>query len=1028
MFGVKAWIRARRSGIGTAHVLAPRGIACFVALACTVLVGLEISHVIAQRSQVVSDARQDTANLAGSLIQHAELTFRTADAILLGVVERVERKPLDAGLRERLKAWFAKEIKNSNQFVAFGVLDEHGTMVVNMLGAEKPGQFADRDYFIYHRSHDDEELRIGRPVHGRTTGQWHIPVTRRINKADGTFGGVAIAAVNPQYFQDIYDRLELGDNSAVMLATTDGTLLVRRPFVDANVGRDITTTHIFPQVQTARTGSVEIKASIDGVTRYNSFEKGNTYPVFVVVAQNMEALLAPWRESAIRRLIETAVMAGLILLMGAFVWRATRNLAKSSLELSRTNARFDAALANMPAGLSMFDADGKLMVWNQRYLDLYGMSSEVVGPGTDVYDIASHRKQTGGLDGDARTFVNNFWQGLRDVGRSENTTRLNNGHTISVVNTAMPGGGWVAIHEDITERVSDEEALFNQAAELARINMRFGTALSNMAQGLCMFDERKRLVVWNRRYAELHDVPEALLKVGTPFETLVADQLSRGVIKGYASADAVKARVAEVSELPPDSQRIEELADGRFVLLTRQPMRGGGWLTILEDITDRRRAEAEIVHLARHDVLTSLPNRAQFNEKLAEAGKRLKRGGAPVTVMMVDLDRFKNINDTLGHPAGDALLIEAGRRLKTTIRETDLLARLGGDEFAIIQEGGEAQHEGAISLALRILGAIGEPFDLNGFEVNIGASIGIAMAPEHGSEGEGLLKSADLALYTAKAEGRNDYRIYHPHMLETATSQQLAESELRDAIALSQFEVHYQPVVDVKTRKICGVEALVRWRHPVKGLVGPDKFIPLAEQTGLIAPIGEWILHRACSDAAKWPADINIAINISAVQFKKGNLFDVILCALVESGLEPTRLELEITETSMLENQEAHLATIRQLKNLGISLALDDFCTGYSSVTYLTNFPFDKIKIDKSFTQGVLERRDYAAVVSSVLALAQGLGKVTTVEGIETEAQFEYMRQAGVELAQGYLFSRPVPASELDFTIRYPSVKQNMVA
>jgi len=764
------------------------------------------------------------------------------------------------------------------------------------------------------------------------------------------------------------------------------------------------------------------------VTRYNSFEKGNTYPVFVVVAQNMEALLAPWRESAIRRLIETAVMAGLILLMGAFVWRATRNLAKSSLELSRTNARFDAALANMPAGLSMFDADGKLMVWNQRYLDLYGMSSEVVGPGTDVYDIASHRKQTGGLDGDARTFVNNFWQGLRDVGRSENTTRLNNGHTISVVNTAMPGGGWVAIHEDITERVSDEEALFNQAAELARINMRFGTALSNMAQGLCMFDERKRLVVWNRRYAELHDVPEALLKVGTPFETLVADQLSRGVIKGYASADAVKARVAEVSELPPDSQRIEELADGRFVLLTRQPMRGGGWLTILEDITDRRRAEAEIVHLARHDVLTSLPNRAQFNEKLAEAGKRLKRGGAPVTVMMVDLDRFKNINDTLGHPAGDALLIEAGRRLKTTIRETDLLARLGGDEFAIIQEGGEAQHEGAISLALRILGAIGEPFDLNGFEVNIGASIGIAMAPEHGSEGEGLLKSADLALYTAKAEGRNDYRIYHPHMLETATSQQLAESELRDAIALSQFEVHYQPVVDVKNRKICGVEALVRWRHPVKGLVGPDKFIPLAEQTGLIAPIGEWILHRACSDAAKWPADINIAINISAVQFKKGNLFDVILCALVESGLEPTRLELEITETSMLENQEAHLATIRQLKNLGISLALDDFCTGYSSVTYLTNFPFDKIKIDKSFTQGVLERRDYAAVVSSVLALAQGLGKVTTVEGIETEAQFEYMRQAGVELAQGYLFSRPVPASELDFTIRYPSVKQNMVA
>jgi diguanylate cyclase (GGDEF)-like protein len=476
-----------------------------------------------------------------------------------------------------------------------------------------------------------------------------------------------------------------------------------------------------------------------------------------------------------------------------------------------------------------------------------------------------------------------------------------------------------------------------------------------------------------------------------------------------------------------DAHRIDELADGRFVLLTRQPMPGGGWLSIMEDITERRRAEAEIVHLARHDALTGLPNRARFNEKLAEAGKRMKRGGTAVAVMMLDLDRFKTVNDTLGHPAGDALLIEVGRRLKATVRDTDLLARLGGDEFAIIQQDGDSPHEAAIALALRIISAISEPFDINGFEVNIGTSIGMAIAPEHGIEPEVLLKSADLALYAAKADGRNDYRIYHPSMLETATSQQSAESELRDAIAQAQFELHYQPVVDVETREVCGVEALVRWRHPVKGLVGPDQFIPVAESTGLIGPIGEWILQQACSDAAKWPSNINLAINISAVQFKKGNLLEVILCALVESGLEPQRLELEITETSLLENQEAHLATIRQLKNLGISLALDDFGTGYSSVTYLTNFPFDKIKIDRSFTAGVLERRDYAAVVSSVLALAQGLGKVTTVEGIETEQQFDYMRQAGVNLAQGYLFSRPVPASQLDFSARYAR-REHMVA
>jgi diguanylate cyclase (GGDEF)-like protein len=384
--------------------------------------------------------------------------------------------------------------------------------------------------------------------------------------------------------------------------------------------------------------------------------------------------------------------------------------------------------------------------------------------------------------------------------------------------------------------------------------------------------------------------------------------------------------------------------------------------------------------------------------------------------MMLDLDKFKAVNDMLGHPAGDQLLIEVGRRLQSTIRETDVLARLGGDEFAIIQEGGPNQHEGAIALALRIINAISQPFDLDGNEASVGTSIGIALAPENGVEPEELLKSADLALYTAKAEGRNDFRIYQARMLEIAHTQQSAEGELRDAIAREEFELHYQVVVDVKTRLARGAEALVRWRHPTRGLIMPDQFIPLAESTGLIVPLGEWILQRACADAASWPEHIRIALNISAVEFKKGNLFDVILCTLVETGLAPERLELEITETSLLENQEANLATIRQLKNLGISVTLDDFGTGYSSVTHLTNFPFDNIKIDRTFTQGIPNRRESVAVVSSVLALAQGLGTITTAEGIESEQQFEYMRQAGADLAQGDLFGRPVPAAQLDLS------------
>jgi diguanylate cyclase (GGDEF)-like protein len=574
------------------------------------------------------------------------------------------------------------------------------------------------------------------------------------------------------------------------------------------------------------------------------------------------------------------------------------------------------------------------------------------------------------------------------------------------------------VHLLLRQHRASRQQLALDKQRLEQINTHFDAALSNMTQGLCMFDSDRRLVVWNDRYAQLYQLPPDLLQVGTPHDAIIADRILRGILKGESSDSAAKAKISALGELPKDtaSCRIDEFADGRFMLVTRQPMGGGGWLATHEDITERRRAEAEIVHLARHDGLTGLANRAEFNARLEEASKRLKRNGGGVTVMMLDLDKFKDVNDTQGHLAGDQLLVEVGERLKSQIREIDVLARLGGDEFAIIQEGGAEQHEGATALALRIIKAITRPFDLGGLEANVGISIGIALAPLHGLESEELLRSADLALYDAKANGRNDFRIFRPEMLEHAHTQKLAESELRDAIAREEFVLHYQPLISAETRLLCGVEALVRWRHPERGFIAPDQFIPLAESSGLIMSLGEWVLRKACEDAASWPAHIKVAVNISAVQFRRGDLFDTIFRTLLESGLAPHRLELEITETAVLDNQETHLATIRRLKNLGISMALDDFGTGYSAVNYLTTFPFDKIKIDKSFTQGVLDRRDCKAVIASTLALAQGLGIMTTAEGIETEEQFNYMRKAGIDLAQGYLFGRPVPADQLDLS------------
>ena len=438
-------------------------------------------------------------------------------------------------------------------------------------------------------------------------------------------------------------------------------------------------------------------------------------------------------------------------------------------------------------------------------------------------------------------------------------------------------------------------------------------------------------------------------------------------------------------------------------------------LSVIEDMTERAQADARIAHMAHHDALTGLANRALFSDKIEEAIARQRRLGDGFAVFMLDLDGFKDINDSLGHPAGDALLKEMAVRLKSVLRETDVLARFGGDEFAIIRIGDEDQRIGAVALAVKILEIVGQPLELGGNKVNVATSIGIALVPDDGTDPDELLKKADLALYRTKSDGRNGFNFFHAEMTVDADARYRLRNEIRDAITRHEFEMHYQPVFDVKTRTPCGVEALIRWRHPTKGMLAPDSFIPAAEESGLIVPLGQWILERACADAVTWPAHIKLAVNLSAVQFRKGNLFDVILCALVESGLPPERLELEITESILLENEADYRVMLQQLKNIGITIVLDDFGQGYSSLGYITRFPVDKIKIDKAFTQGLSKRGECTAIVSSVLTLARGLEITTTAEGVETEEQFELLRLAGVDVVQGYLFGRPVAKDGLPF-------------
>ncbi len=424
-------------------------------------------------------------------------------------------------------------------------------------------------------------------------------------------------------------------------------------------------------------------------------------------------------------------------------------------------------------------------------------------------------------------------------------------------------------------------------------------------------------------------------------------------------------------------------------------------------------ANQRVLELARIDALTGLANRAVFLQQLEAAVENRGRGGT-FAVLMLDLDRFKNVNDSLGHAAGDALLRGVATRLRSALRGTDLLARLGGDEFAIIQASCDNQRMGSVDLAARICRCIAEPFLLLGRQVEVGTSVGIAMVPEHGNDREQLLRKADLAMYRSKSAGRNCFTIYNEAMSEELEARNTLEADLRDAIACCRFEIHYQPFFDVQSGGRQGYEALVRWRHPTRGLVPPDQFIPLAEETGLIVPLGEWVLRQACDDATSWPEGIKVAVNLSPVQFKQADLFDVIQSALANSGLPPERLEIELTESVLLEQEAENHVFMQKLKRIGISLALDDFGTGYSSLSCLTAFPFDKIKIDKSFISNLTKLDKSSAIISSVVTLASGLNISVTAEGVETSEQFERLRTLGVHFAQGYLLGRPVPIGELE--------------
>jgi len=699
--------------------------------------------------------------------------------------------------------------------------------------------------------------------------------------------------------------------------------------------------------------------------------------------------------------VKTASIAGRRRTAGA---GPARRIAK---ELRAQNERFEAAVENMSHGLCMFDADERMIICNRNYLDIFNLDAKVVKPGIRFFDILQHSVDIGIASQRAAELYAIRKPYIDAAKASTYEETLSDARIIVISHRPIAVGGWVSIYEDVTERRRD-------LAELKEQHRRFDGALANMSQGLLMYGANGRLIVRNQRFLDLCNAKASDFALGMTHHQMLEKLIRLGI---FAPVDIdvevinTKARL----EAGHSDSSYRELVDGRTLFVLRRPLADGGWVATFEDVTERRRVEERMTHLAHHDTLTNLPNRSMFRERLDQALGEANAG--PLAIFSLDLDRFKAVNDTFGHPAGDWLLQCVAKRLQHSVRSSKgMVARFGGDEFAIVQFGIKSQAD-AEKLAKRIVETVGQPYRDKGREMHVGASLGIALYPGDGHDADTLLTNADMALYSGKSEGRNVYRFFEPGMDALMRERRALEVDLEAGFSSREFELDFQPILNIGSGRIVGAEALMRWRSPSRGLVSPENFIAVAEETGLILQLGDWALRKACAVAANWPPEMRMAVNVSAAQIKNGGFARGVISALAFSGLPASRLELEITETVMMDESDAVLKTLSQLRGLGVRIALDDFGTGYSSLGYLRRFPVDKIKIDRSFIHD-LDKRDTAAIVRTVIGLGAELGITVTAEGVETEVQLDMLRKAGCGEAQGYLIGVPAKAAEMGRLLR----------
>ena len=733
----------------------------------------------------------------------------------------------------------------------------------------------DRRYFQEFKSGKPTPDVIVEPVVSKVTKIWTTIFARKVVGRNGEIIGIAVRGVEPTHFEDFVGSLALNNDTVISMIHRDGTIIARYPRDGKLVGQNVSDSRAF-QRALAMDGNISgrFKSSSEK-DRVGAVRSLTHFPILIVATTRTATALDDWRAQTKLQFCAAALAIVVVVVMIFLIVRQLRRQhAAAQHKLSEKTQHLDTAINNMTQGLLLFDASGRLVICNQQYIDMFGVSPDIAKPGCHLRDLILHRQQQGTFVGDVDAYCAKFLN-LKDDG-------------VQNIVTTMP--------------------------------------------------------------------------------------------------------------------------DGRTIQLIYQRSPDGGWATTLEDVTERRRVQARIEHLAHFDALTNLPNRTLF-QRHAEA-LLLDSRDAQFAILYIDIDEFKRINDSLGHLIGDEFLKGVADRLRQSVGPDDFIARLGGDEFAVVQRN-VAGDDDVRGLVTRIYDSLRTPFDCNGHRLSSDASIGIAVAPRHGSDLLGLLKSADLAMYAAKAAGRRTFRFFEPTMERQANLRRELESDLRMALVEGGFELHYQPLVDLRNDDVTGCEALLRWRHPLRGMVSPADFIPVAEDTGLIEEIGQWVLRTACAEAATWPAHVRIAVNVSPIQFRTQSLPLKVAAVLSETGLDPRRLELEITEAVLIADDDAALVALNQLRALGVHIALDDFGTGYSSLQYLQRFPFDKIKIDRSFVKEVTRNSSSASIIKAVVSIAADRSMITTAEGVETLQQRDTVQNLGCTQMQGYLFSAARPAHEI---------------